>query len=891
MFDIVCVKLECNNRFLLQYSVFLLGNKTIDTVKLFLLILTFFTIQHSTAQLQAFSTAEGAAKFVTGGRGNTTTAPTIMVVTRLDDPTPITTLVPGTFRHACLNNSPSTPNRIIVFRVSGTIRLNGPISMNRANTTIAGQTAPGDGICIADYPVTINADNMIIRYLRFRLGDKNQLKTTPTNCGIPITPFASNPSCIPTANASGNDDAFGDNGGGKNNIIIDHCSVSWSNDEAFTMYKGNNVTLQWNILSEPLNYSYHVETGDTDYELHGYGGIWGGANATMHHNLLAHCKGRMPRFDGIRNAAAELVDFRNNVIYNWGDYNTNGGEGGKYNVVNNYYKYGPNTNSVTTAGINKRNMLINPYKKTSAPALPYGQYFLNGNYCDNSALVTADNWLGVAYNNGITAPELTAMQMTTAHSVINSINTQTALDAYNEVLSKAGCILPNRDTLDQRIINNVINRTGGIIDVQGNQLAHIAAPSNTPWPTLASYTAQTDADTDGMPDNWEAARTTNTTTFIANGYLSTSGYNNIENYINGDTIVAVGIANTCIEGRKINSNNSGNWLHSRDVNFSTPGNANYTASVDSNQIIASILDNGNFGEFTVSYYKSSTDRIVNSNQYLRRNITITPTNPALITAPVTVRFYFSKAEFDALKAADNSIVTINDVKLIKATDNSCINAMPSLYSVITPMANATFGTYGNGYYLQFQTSSFSTFSVVSNVVVAPIKLSQFLAQKTNATTANLKWTTEQETNNKHFLVQRSVDGVNWNTIATIAAAGNSATQMHYTYNDADAKKGTYYYRLQQVDFDGKSSLSETRKLIFDKKLDVTIYPNPTNALINIKVANENNFTATIFDYLGKKILQQQVINGKLNVENLPAGTYLLQIKTKTNLYNSKLIKQ
>jgi hypothetical protein len=858
-------------------------------VKIFLLFALLFIVHFAQAQLIAFPTAEGAGKLVTGGRGNTTTVPTIFVVNTLNDPMPITTLVPGTFRHAC---STAAAAKIIVFRVSGTIRLNGVLNLRTANTTIAGQTAPGDGICIADYPVTINADNMIIRYLRFRLGDKNQLKTTPANCGIPLTPFASNPSCIPTANVSGNDDAFGDNGGGKNNIIIDHCSVSWSNDEAFTVYRGNNVTLQWNILSEPLNYSYHVETGDTDYELHGYGGIWGGANATMHHNLLAHCKGRMPRFDGIRNIASELVDFRNNVIYNWGDYNTNGGEGGKYNVVNNYYKWGPNTNSVTTAGINKRSMLINPYKKTSAPTIPYGQYYLTGNYCDNSTTVTADNWQGVAFNSGITAPELTAMQMLTAHTVTQPINVQTAVDAYNDVLANAGCKLPNRDTLDQRIVNDVLSRTGGIIDVQGNQPAHIAAPSNTPWPTLATGTAQTDADSDGMPDNWEAARTANTATFVANGYVSTSGYNNIENYINGDTIVAVGIANSCITTRPLTCTNSGNWLHSRDVTYSTPSNSSYTASVDSNHIVASILDNGNFGTFNFSYYTSSTNRTVNSNQYLRRNITITPTNPALITAPVTVRFYFSKAEFDALKAADNSILTINDIKIIKAIDNSCINAMPTTYSTITPVANATYGTYQNGYYLEFQTSSFSTFSIVSNVVVAPIKLSQFIAIKTNQYTAKLNWTTEQETNSKHFSVQRSTDAVNFTTIATIAAAGNATTQKHYSYNDTEIKKGTYYYRLLQEDFDGKTTLSETRKLVFDKKAAVTIYPNPVTNNIVISVVNENNFIVTIFNNLGKKILQQQVSNNnKIDATHLPAGTYLVQIKTKNNLYNSKLIKQ
>ncbi len=861
-------------------------------MKILLLIISITFILKTQAQLLAFSTAEGAGKFTTGGRGSSSVAPTIFVVTSLADPLPITTLVPGTFRYAC---STAAANKIIVFRVSGTIHLNGILNLKTANTTIAGQTAPGDGICVADNQVTINADNMIIRNLRFRMGDKNQLITTPIGCGIPAPIFNYSSSCYPTVNISGNSDAFGDNGGGKNNLIIDHCTMSWSNDEAFTVYKGSNVTLQWNIISEPLNYSYHVENGDPDYELHAFGGIWGGTNTTAHHNLFAHCKGRMPRFDGIRNIAGEKVDFRNNVIYNWGDYNTNGGEGGNYNVVNNYYKWGPSTASVNTQtnNINKRNMILNPYKKTSAPALPYGNYYLTGNYCDNSAAVTTDNWLGVAYNSTLPTPaELTTMQLVAPVTFSNTINTETATEAYNNVLANVGCALPNRDTLDTRIINDVINRTGKLIDVQGgfpNWTPYIT--SQTAWPTLAISIAQTDADADGVPDNWEAARTTNTATFVTNGYVSTSGYNNIENYINGDTIVAVGVANTCITGRKINCTNSGNWLHSRDVTYSTPGNPGYTASVDSNQIIASILDNGNFGEFTVSYYTSSTNRTVNGNQYLRRNITITPANPLLITAPVTVRFYFSKAEFDALKVADPSIVTINDIKLIKSPINSCEANMFTAYSTITPTANAIYGTYQNGYYLEFQTSSFSTFTIVSNAVVAPIKLSQFLAQKINSNTAKLTWTTEQETNSKHFLIQRSTDGNNFKTIATIAAAGNSASQKNYVFNDVETKKGIFYYKLLQEDFDGKNTVCETRKLIFDKKYDVTIYPNPSSAMINIKVANENIFTVIVFDNLGKKIMQQQITNGKLNVENLPTGTYQVQIKTKTEIYNTKLIKE
>ena len=860
-----------------------------------LIIISFIACFQIKAQSLAFPTAEGAGKFVTGGRGNVGTAPTVMIVTRLDDPTPITTLVSGTFRWACTNNSPTTANRIIVFRVSGTIRLNGALSLNRANTTIAGQTAPGEGICIADYPVTINADNMIIRYLRFRLGDKNQLVTTPAGCGIPTPNFNYSSSCYPTVNVSGNSDAFGDNGGGKNNIIIDHCSVSWSNDEAFTMYKGNNVTLQWNILSEPLNYSYHVEPGDTDYELHAYGGIWGGANTTAHHNLMAHCKGRMPRFDGIRNIASDKVDFRNNVIYNWGDYNTNGGEGGNYNVVNNYYKWGPNTNSVNTQtnNINKRNMVLNPYKKTSAPTIPYGNYYLTGNYCDNSSAVTSNNWLGVGYGQSLpTAGELAAMQLLAPVTFANTINTETALDAYNSVLANAGCKLPNRDTLDERIVNDVKNRTGRIIDVQGgfpNWTPY--ATSQTAWPTLASGTVQNDTDNDGLPNNWENARTLNTTTFIANGYNSTSGYSNIENYINGDTIVAVGQNNICIETKKIESNNSSNWLIFIDSTTSTYNSAFYNSAVDSNQIVAAILDNGNFGTFSASYFTTTTGRNLSGLPYCNRNITITPLNPSLITAPVTVRIYISNAEYLALKTADPTILSINDVTIIKTTDNTCQTNLATSYTQIVPTARAVFGTYQNGYYFEFQTSSFSTFYFVSkNNALVPIKLSAFDVTKTNATTASATWTTEQEIYSKNFELQRSSEGNYWKTIATVDAAGNSNTALNYTYNDEFIKPGTYYYKLKQNDINGAFTYSNIKKLDFNVKQFVEIYPNPVKDLMEVRLKKLGNYTLVLFDNMGKIILKNKLSSAAtIDVKQLTSGVYIAKIFNSRETFTQKII--
>ncbi|HEX2628873.1 MAG TPA: hypothetical protein VHM26_07675, partial [Chitinophagaceae bacterium] len=299
----------------------------------------------------AFPGAEGFGKYTTGGRGGK-----VMIVSNLNDNGP------GSLREAV----DAKGKRIVVFAVSGTIHLVTNLSI-KGDITIAGHTAPGDGICIADRPVGLGGDNIIVRYLRFRMGDRYQ------NQGM--------------IDGAGGDDAFG--GTRRKNIIIDHCSISWSTDECFSVYAGDSTTLQWNLISEPLNYSYHFETGDKDFEHHGYGGIWGGAHLSGHHNLFAHCNNRNPRFNGTRlGATIEFADFRNNVIYNWGGNNVYGGEAGQYNIVNNYYKYGPITNK------NVRFRIVNPSRQEK-PVLGFGKYFVDGNYVDGNEEMSKNNWLGI----------------------------------------------------------------------------------------------------------------------------------------------------------------------------------------------------------------------------------------------------------------------------------------------------------------------------------------------------------------------------------------------------------------------------------------------------------------------------------------------------------------
>jgi hypothetical protein len=484
-------------------------------MKLTITILVFLFCSHlSIAQQPAFPTAEGAGKFTIGGRGTTTSLTTVYYVTSLADDGS-----PGTLRYAV---NQTTAFRTIVFGISGTIRLGSNLTI-KANTTIAGQTAPGDGICLADRSVTLGGNNIIIRYIRFRLGDKNQLKTSPTGCGVPITPFTA--ACMPL-NGSGGDDALSSTG--RKNIIIDHCTMSWSNDEACSIYEGDSTTLQWCMISEPLNFSYHFETGDTDFERHGYGGIWGGRRTSFHHNLLAHCQGRACRFDGSRNLdggatpGIENCDFSNNVIYNWGAYNVNGGEGGNYNIVNNYYKYGPST------ATSVRSQIVNPYK--GAP-LPYGKFFISGNLVDGNINITNRNWLGAKMDGGSLAD--TNQSKVTVPFVVSNINLQSATDAYNDVLKNVGVTIPGRDTLDKRIIGNVVNRTGKIIDVQGNY-PHGTAFANTvnAWPTLVAGTAPTDGDFDGMATWWEKREGFNPASYADRATITAAGYTALEKYLN-----------------------------------------------------------------------------------------------------------------------------------------------------------------------------------------------------------------------------------------------------------------------------------------------------------------------------------------------------------------------
>jgi hypothetical protein len=270
---------------------------------------------------------------------------------------------------------------------------------------------------------------------------------------------------------------------------------------------------------------------------HGYTGIWGGNGASFHHNLLANSYSRNPRFCGSRysnRADLELVDFRNNVIYNWGGNSGYAGEGGRYNLINNYYKAGPGSNS----GV--RDRIFQPYADdgtNSQAAGIWGMFYVNGNYMHNYPNITADNWIGIDPNPSTKSKS--ELKSSTEFSV-DSVATQAAEVAFEHVLAQAGAVLPNRDTLDVRIIREVISGIATYGDTYGKKKGIIDTQASVGgWPELKSDTVPADTDEDGMPDYWESTHSLNSNSSVdRNGDSDLDGYTNLEEYLNELAVIS-----------------------------------------------------------------------------------------------------------------------------------------------------------------------------------------------------------------------------------------------------------------------------------------------------------------------------------------------------------------
>ena len=422
--------------------------------------------------------------FTLGGRGGQ-----VIAVTNLNDSGP------GSLRAAIETSGP----RIIVFRVAGTIRLERNLDINHPRVTIAGQSAPGGGICIANHSVNINTREVIIRHLRVRRGDPK--------------------------GGQGSDNIGGNPAG---QIIVDHCSVSWGRDENISLYRhmvetatdgrekhpAKNVTIQWVISSEALGPG------------HEFGGTWGGQDSTFHHNLFASNTGRNPSI-----GMSGEFDYRNNVIFNWGHRSMDGGdETSLVNVINNYYKAGPATREnmrTTIARMETRNQM-SPGKHRVGAWYPTsserpGKWYVAGNIVENSAEVTADNWLGMS------GPAELARVNTPFEGW--PVNQQSAREAYEAVLAKGGATLPRRDSVDRRVIDMV--RSGK--PAYGNGiLTHPDQVGGFPQLTFSPADVPADADGDGMPDAWENKHGLKAGD-VGDGAEDSDkdGYTNIEEFLNG----------------------------------------------------------------------------------------------------------------------------------------------------------------------------------------------------------------------------------------------------------------------------------------------------------------------------------------------------------------------
>jgi hypothetical protein len=454
------------------------------------------------AAIPSFPGAEGGGMFTFGGRGGK-----VITVTNLNDDGH------GSFREACETGGA----RIIVFNVAGIIRLKSPLIVRAPYITIAGQTAPGDGVCIAGESVWINTHDVIIRHMRFRRGE--------TFVGR-------------------RDDSLGGNPTG--NIMIDHCSCTWGLDENVSMYRHMysagptypeqklptvNITIQNSLSAKALD-TYN----------HAFGSTLGGENCSFIRNMWASNAGRNPSigWNGVFN-------FVNNVLYNWVHRSVDGGDwSALYNVINNYYKPGPlNSNGPVGRRFLKPEAGLSRNKE-----LKFGRVYIKGNIMEGNDSITADNWKGVQVEEQDNTNGYSDLMKWNQPFPMPYMTILPAKDAYNFVLDNVGAMFPKRDIVDQRIVEEV--KTGKAyydqtldpdsfyqfkyrrLQADSYKKGIITDPKQMGGYPEYNGKPYIDSDGDGMPDEWEIANGLNPKDpSDANKDCTGDGYTNIEKYING----------------------------------------------------------------------------------------------------------------------------------------------------------------------------------------------------------------------------------------------------------------------------------------------------------------------------------------------------------------------
>lgn len=480
----------------------------------------------------AFPGADGYGRYATGGRGGE-----VCYVTRLDDCSD-EQLVEGTLRWAIRHNNGGRP-RTILFATAGTIFLHSKLKFTYPNVSILGQSAPGGGVTITGYNIYVCQDNVILRYLRFRAGDIPDISMT----GLDVE------------NAR--------------NVIIDHCSMTWSMEECLTAYDTDSTTVQWCIIGEGL-YNSKNSKGARAYATQ-----WGGEHSTMHHTLITNSHSRAPRFNGARDAGSTGHDthvdseFANNVVYNWSQSgNQYGGEmksdAEGYNrvyLINNYYRPGPSTQKGTSSG-----------RYWCAPSTPYGQWYLSGNkfetnsrYAPSSTIwsetelnkVNNDNYYGAKDGNAsrginLTGSSFSSYTLSELPYALSGLTYESADLAYQKVTTQAGAALPRYDEVDSRLLAEAAGTTNpkyhgstisdpGIIDSPSDitlsypdsYIVNGITYHDMPKMMMETDRFAVDSDADGLPDPYEIQIGLNPLDATDASTLESNGYTRLENYLNG----------------------------------------------------------------------------------------------------------------------------------------------------------------------------------------------------------------------------------------------------------------------------------------------------------------------------------------------------------------------
>lgn len=461
---------------------------------------TKFTTSEGSTTL-AFPTVEGGGSYSVGGRGTATKQGDVYVVTNLSDS--VDNPQPGSFRYGIKRmdraDKDSTYPRTIVFAVGGTIQIDETASKNNrawdigTNTTIMGQTAPGEGITFAGGSLKISGENIIVRYIRGRLG-------------------------------SGYDRDGGTLSG--KNVVVDHCTFSWGVDETFSPKEMINSSIQYSIITNGLAVVNKNGVNNNDAELlsgegeakHGMATITNGYETSLTHNLYANCGTRMPRFEGgftyNYNKYTNKMEFSNNVIYNWGHNSGYGGDRGEaqVNYTNNYYKPGINT-------LEKVKTQLFDCDTDSDYGNVKSSYYISGNYITSSAEVTADN------TKGFRDLDSCANQLKAPVELAVKYEAEKAEDAYNHVLNSVGASF-RRDAIDARLVDDVKDGTGSFI----NDQAEAGGFSDRTWTS-----SEVDTDNDGIPDSFEAKfgcdpKVADSTVIITDTTSKYCGYTPLEAY-------------------------------------------------------------------------------------------------------------------------------------------------------------------------------------------------------------------------------------------------------------------------------------------------------------------------------------------------------------------------